>query len=221
MREGSFIGSLVPLISSLITGHYSWVSDVSSLPGTLDMMHSDTSSPTNKQLPCGWTVEAGFCCFDVKDGRARHLKKKMQTSAVFSGVNFTLKLIFQIDMNRTKVGTKEFRVLQTLKVAKISSHISESLHSSCENIRVLWVQGGAMWHLKGESVFPVWALRALEQLVRQSSGKSPHKSDFYPQNFTFHLFFLSLNYNDARVLERLELLFLSWWQQNCRFGDHT
>lgn len=58
MREGSFIGSLVLLISFLITGHYSWVSDVSPLPRTLDMMHSDTLSPTNKQLPCGWTLEA-------------------------------------------------------------------------------------------------------------------------------------------------------------------
>lgn len=58
MREGSFIGSLVLLISSLITGHYSWVSDVSPLPRTLDMMHSDTLSPTNKQLSCGRTLEA-------------------------------------------------------------------------------------------------------------------------------------------------------------------
>lgn len=48
MREGSFLGSLVLLISSLITGHYSWVSDASLLPRTLDMMHSDTLSPTNK-----------------------------------------------------------------------------------------------------------------------------------------------------------------------------
>jgi len=58
MREWSFLGSLILLIISLITGHYSWVSDVSPLHRTLDMMHSDTLSPTNKQLPCGGTSEA-------------------------------------------------------------------------------------------------------------------------------------------------------------------
>lgn len=58
MREGSFIGSLVLLISFLITGHYIWVSDVSPLPRTSDTMLSDTLSHTNKQLPAGSTSKA-------------------------------------------------------------------------------------------------------------------------------------------------------------------
>lgn len=95
MKEGSFIGSLVRLISSLITGHYSWVSDVSPLPRNLDMMHSDTLSPTNKQLPCGWTSEAltsGWGLFLDKWMSACVHTKPVWSSFVISFVHWSLTL---------------------------------------------------------------------------------------------------------------------------------